>query len=153
MLTDAHCRNATCPPDKKRLRLADAGGLYLEVTPNGAKRWFWKYRKDGKEGRLAIGSYPAVKLPAARQARDTAKAEKGAGADPVKARQVARAKAAAPTAGAFKVLALEHRDMWSSTHHARELRNLEKDLLPYLGRLPIREITGPRLLAVVRKVA
>ena len=43
--------------------------------------------------------------------------------------------------------------MWSSTHHARELRNLEKDLLPYLGRLPIREITGPRLLAVVRKVA
>ena len=91
MLTDAHCRNATCPPDKKRGRLSDSGGLYLEVTPNGSKRWFWKYRHAGKEGRLAIGNYPAVKLPAARKARDDAKRDKEAGTDPVKARQVARA--------------------------------------------------------------
>ena len=62
MLTDAQCRNATCPSDKPRARLADSGGLYLEVTPNGSKRWFWKYRKDGKEMRLALGNYPAVSL-------------------------------------------------------------------------------------------
>ena len=88
MLTDAECRNATCPPDKKRERFADAGGLYLEVAPNGSKRWFWKYRIAGKEGRLAIGSYPAVKLPAARRARDDAKAKKATGVDPVKERQL-----------------------------------------------------------------
>lgn len=156
MLTDAECRNATCPPDKKRERLSDSGGLYLEVTPNGSKRWFWKYRHAGKEGRLAIGSYPAVKLPAARKARDQAKNDKEAGTDPVKARQVARAQEAAQSDGAFKTLALEwialHREMWSASHHARELRNLEKDLFPYLGPLPIRDITGPQLLAVVRKV-
>ena len=58
MLTDTACKKATCPPDKKRQRLADAGGLYLEVSPSGSKRWFWKYRKDGKEGRMAFGSYP-----------------------------------------------------------------------------------------------
>ena len=156
MLTDAHCRNATCPPDKKRGRLSDSGGLYLEVTPNGSKRWFWKYRHAGKEGRLAIGNYPAVKLPAARKARDDAKHDKEAGTDPVKARQMARANEAAQTDGTFKALALEwialRRDMWSTTHHARELRNLEKDLFPFLGALPIRDITGPQLLAVVRKV-
>ncbi|WP_367278707.1 Arm DNA-binding domain-containing protein [Malikia sp.] len=56
MLTEAHCKNATCPPDKARARLADSGGLYLEVSPNGSRRWFWKYRKDGKEGRLALGA-------------------------------------------------------------------------------------------------
>lgn len=44
MLTDADCRNSTCPEGKPRLRLSDAGGLYLEVTPNGARRWFVKYR-------------------------------------------------------------------------------------------------------------
>lgn len=58
MLTDAECRNATCPAGKKRARLACSGGLYLEVAPSGSKRWFWKYRKDGKEGRMALGSYP-----------------------------------------------------------------------------------------------
>ncbi len=56
MLTDADCKNAVCPSDKLRLRLSCSGGLYLEVGPNGSKRWFWKYRKEGKEGRMALGS-------------------------------------------------------------------------------------------------
>ena len=34
MLTDAQCRNAICPPEKKRERLTDAGGLYLGNPPN-----------------------------------------------------------------------------------------------------------------------
>lgn len=58
MLTDRECKNATCPPDKARARFFDAGGLYLEVSTAGSKRWFLKYRKDGKEMRLALGSYP-----------------------------------------------------------------------------------------------
>ena len=57
MLTDAECKNATCPHEKKRARLACSGGLYLEISPAGSKRWFWKYRKDGKEARMALGSY------------------------------------------------------------------------------------------------
>lgn len=156
MLTDAECRNATCPPDKSRNRLYDAGGLYLEVTPNGSKRWFWKYRKEGKEGRLAIGNYPAIKLPAARKARDHAKQDKASGTDPVKARQVARAQEASSDDGSFRAMATAwialHRGTWSNGHYVRERRNLEKDLLPYLGPLPIREITGPQVLAVARKV-
>ena len=156
MLTDAACRNATCPPDKKRERLTDSGGLYLEIAPTGSKRWFWKYRTAGKEGRLSLGAYPDVALMAARKARDAAKEQHQQGIDPVKARQVARAKASAPSAGTFRKVALEwlamHRATWSESHHTRERRNLEKDLLPYLGALPIGEISAPELLAVVRKV-
>ena len=33
MLTDAKCRNAVCPPDKKQARFADSGGMYLQVSP------------------------------------------------------------------------------------------------------------------------
>ncbi len=44
MLTDPACRNAACPADRPRVRLTDAGGLYLEIVPSGAKRWFYKYR-------------------------------------------------------------------------------------------------------------
>ena len=73
MLTNPACRNAVCPLDKVRVRLADAGGLYLEVTPNGSKRWFAKYRFASKERRLALGSYPDVSLKAAREGRDTAR--------------------------------------------------------------------------------
>ena len=54
MLTDAECRNAVCEPDKKRERMTDSGGLYLEVAPNGSKRWFWKFRKGKSDSRLAL---------------------------------------------------------------------------------------------------
>lgn len=87
MLTDADCKNASCPPDKKQKRFYDAGGLYLQVSPAGSKRWFLKYRVQGKEKQMALGSYPETGLKAARLARDAAKAEKAAGIDPVLARQ------------------------------------------------------------------
>jgi len=58
MLTEIDCKNAVCPADKKRIRLNCSSGLYLEVTPKGSKRWFWKYWLDSKEKRMALGSYP-----------------------------------------------------------------------------------------------
>ena len=93
MLTDAQCRNATCPTDKKRARFSDSGGLYLEVSAAGSKRWFLKYRAAGVEKRLALGSYPKVSLTAARKARDAAKLQKSEGTDPLQARQVEKLKA------------------------------------------------------------
>ncbi|NVO07026.1 MAG: DUF4102 domain-containing protein, partial [Rhodoferax sp.] len=76
MLTDAQCRNAVCPPERKQARFPDSGGMYLQVSPAGSKRWFLKYRVDGKEKQLAMGSYPAVSLTEARKARDAAKLKK-----------------------------------------------------------------------------
>jgi len=89
MLTDARCKSATCPEGKTRSRVTDANGLYLEVSPAGSKRWFWKTYADGKEGRMALGSYPSVSLMAARKARDAAKLQKSKGVNPVQARKVA----------------------------------------------------------------
>ena len=103
MLTDTACKKATCPPDKKRERIADAGGLYLEISPNGSKRWFWKYRKQGKEGRMALGSYPDVGLAAARTARDTAKSIKAGGFDPVQERKVGQLRASANLGEGFEL--------------------------------------------------
>lgn len=34
-LTDPACKNAKCPAERARVRLFDAGGLYLEVLPSG----------------------------------------------------------------------------------------------------------------------
>ena len=156
MLTDAECKNASCPPDKTRARLACSGGLYLEVSPNGSKRWFWKYRKDGKEGRMALGSYPDVGPKAARQARDDAKAQKSDGRDPVLARKIAKLKESALGSDSFKETALEwfekHNGRWSTHYAIREKRNLEKDLFPYLAARRIGEIEPIELLAVIRKV-
>ena len=156
MLTDAQCKNATCPTDKKQARFADSGGLYLQVDANGSKRWFWKYRIAGLEKRLALGSYPDVNLKLARKARDDAKSQKSDGRDPVDARKIAKLKETALDADTFKETALEwyekHKSRWSSHYAIREKRNLEKDLFPYFAARRIGEIEPIELLAVIRKV-
>ena len=156
MLTDAECKNAVCPPGKTRARLACSGGLYLEVSPAGSKRWFYKYRKNGKEARMALGSYPDVSAKEARSARDAAKLQKADGFDPVQVRKVEKLKALTPAEATFKATALEWYaikvDSWSSHYAIREKRNLEKDLFPFLGKRHVGEIEAIELLAVVRRV-
>lgn len=156
MLTDAQCKNAVCPPEKKQARFTDAGGMYLQVSPAGSKRWFLKYRVAGVEKQLALGSYPGVSLSAARRARDAAKLEKSNGRDPLEVRKVEKLKALTPAGDTFEATALEWYEMkldsWSSHYAIREKRNLEKDLFPFLGSRHIGEIEAIEILAVVRRV-
>ena len=54
-------------PRDKAYKLADGGGLYLEVMPTGAKLWRMKFKQaSGKESRLAFGAYDEVSLADAR---------------------------------------------------------------------------------------
>jgi integrase len=156
MLTDAQCRNAICPPDKKQARFADSGGMYLQVSPAGSKRWFLKYRIAGVEKQMALGRYPEVTLTAARKAREAAKLQKSEGKDPLQARKVEKLKALNPAGETFKATALEwygmKLDSWSSHYAIREKRNLEKDLFPYFAARNIGEIEPIELLAAVRQV-
>ena len=156
MLTDKHCKNATCPPDKKRARFTDAQGLYLEVSPGGSKRWFWKTYADGKEGRLALGSYPVMGLADARKARDAAKLQRAAGVDLVQARKLEKLKGTREGGETFKAVALEWHakqlDRWSPGHADRTQRQLERDLFPWLGDRPMGSIEPLELLAVLQKV-
>ena len=156
MLTDKHCKNANCPVDKKRARFTDAGGLYLEVSPAGSKRWFWKTYTDGKEGRMALGSYPAMSLADARKARDQAKGHKSEGRDPVQVRKVEKLRTARPGGDTFEAVALEwyakQAPQWSASHAERSLRQLQRDLFPWIGKRTMPEIQAMELLAALQKV-
>jgi integrase len=148
MLTDAKCRNAACPPGKKRGRFSDSHGLYLEVSPAGSKRWFAKIYREGKESRLALGGYPAVSLAEARRARDAARLDKKRGIDPIEARKVTGSTFGEMGAQWFA----KNSGAWSPTHVTRTRRLLERDLNPYLATRPMTEITPPELLGVVQRI-
>ncbi|WP_257536129.1 Arm DNA-binding domain-containing protein, partial [Neisseria meningitidis] len=47
--------------DGKQSKLADGGGLYLLLHPNGSKYWRMRYRHGGREKTLALGVYPLTK--------------------------------------------------------------------------------------------
>ena len=156
MLTDKHCKNAICPPGKKQARFTDSGGLYLQVSPAGSKRWFWKTYTDGKEGRMALGSYPTVSLADARRARDAAKLQKASGVNPVKARKLEKLKASGNTGGSFKEIALDwykrRAPQWSPGHADRAMRQLERDIFPWLGDRCMADIESVELLKTIKKI-
>lgn len=79
-LTDVAIRNAK--PRDKPYKLGDTLGLFLLVQPSGGKLWRLKYRIDGREKKLGLGTYPAVGLGDARRRRDEARELIAAGKDP-----------------------------------------------------------------------
>lgn len=155
-LTDKQCQAATCPADKARSRFFDAGGLYLEAAPNGSRRWFWKYLFAGKEKRLALGRYPDVSLKQARELQADARKLHSGGTDPVQQRQVDRLTKRTAAATTFEAVARELHGIkaagWSQEYAKRWLDRLEKDLFPWLGAMPLVEVTAPLLLQALRRV-
>jgi integrase len=70
-LTETQIKNAKA--ESKDKKLFDGGGLFLLVTTKGYKWWRMKYRLNGKEKLMSLGTYPTVSLARARQERDKIK--------------------------------------------------------------------------------
>lgn len=81
-------------PTAKPYKLADSGGLYVEVAPAGGKWWRYKYRIGGKEKRLSLGTYPDIGLAEARAKHAEARKLVAFGVDPSEQRKADRATAA-----------------------------------------------------------
>lgn len=154
MLTDVACRTAQPGPVDRKL--PDEKGLYLLVTAGGSKLWRFKYRFAGKEKKLAFGAYPEVKLAQARAARDAARAEIAQGLDPSTERKKRKAQVIAESLDTFAEIARAWHKQRAKTLNARYaeqvLDRLEENVFPAIGALPIRQITVPMVLAIVRAI-
>ena len=64
MLTDEKCKEAKAK--EKPYKLGDRDGLYLFITPSGAKSWRYNYRIAGVGEALTIGLHPEISLEDAR---------------------------------------------------------------------------------------
>lgn len=153
-LTNAEAKAAR--PGERDYKLGDSHGLYLFVTAKGAKSWRMKYRFGGKEKRLTFGLYPEVSLAEARERRDEARRLLRDNRDPV-VEERRRAAAEIAAAGAtFETIARAwHEDekaRWSVGQAALIMRALERDVFPDIGKLPVRDINGPALLVMLRKI-
>ncbi len=134
--------------------MSDGGGLYLLVNPNGSRWWRFDYRFDGKRKTLSMGVYPDVSLKAVRERRDEARKMVESGIDPSHARKAK--KESDSGADSFETIAREwfekFSSTWSPSHGERIIRRLERDIFPWIGKKPVREITAPDLLSVLRKI-
>lgn len=153
-LNEVKCKNAK--PTDKLQKLSDEKGLYLQVHPNRSKYWRLKYRIEGKEKLLSFGVYPEVSLKEAREKRDEARKLIQNGVDPSAAKQAAKEEKLLNAMNNFEAIAVEwHKKQaptWTAQYTKVLKRRLEKNLFPFIGSIPVNEVTAPDLLRTLKKI-
>lgn len=146
----------TTKPKDKAFKLSDGGGLYLLVNPSGSKYWRLKYRFAGKEKLLAIGVYPDISLAQARSRREEAKKLLLEGKDPGQEKKLEKLSRQLEVENSFEAIAREwytrRFDRWSVSYREEMMRTFEKDVFPFIGHRPIKDIKPLELLEVLSKL-
>jgi integrase len=143
---------------EKDYKLSDGGGLSLIVNPNGSKWWHFRYRFDGKEGKISLGVYPEVSLEEAREERDKCQSELDKGINPSTSRKEARRASKQIRINTFRVVSNKWLTEIFSLHskspdHAKRVRaRFENDLFPLLGDRLITDITTQDVLAAIQRI-
>lgn len=153
-LTDIVVRKA-----KARLapyKMADGGGMYVLVKPDGARYWRMDYRWEGRRRTLALGVYPSVSLSDAREKRDRAKKQLAAHTDPATQRKLDKIASNVASKNTFRLISRE----WIEKlmREGRSPRTLSKInwllelAYPGIGDQPIASIIPTQLLTMLRTV-
>lgn len=130
-------------------KYADGGGLYLLISANGSKYWRMNYRRPitKKENTLALGTYPSVTLEQARLKRDEFKKMLSEGVDPAEERNSIKRDQKAKLENTFSKFATE----WLAIRQlegkvdSETARKLDKDILPFIGDMPVTNLTTEQL--------
>ncbi len=140
----------------KPLRLYDGHGLYLEIRPNGSRYWRMKYRFAGRPRLLALGVYPVLGLADARAKTLEARRQIADGIDPGVEKQKRKLQLAAQSNDTFAAVAREWHEKnikrWSEGHASTLLNRLERDAFPFIGAIPVAQLTAVILLQALRRV-
>jgi integrase len=154
-LSDVKVKAAKAPEGKKQIKLADGGGLYIQVSGTN-KYWRLNYRFGGKQKTLALGVYPQVSLKEARAKREAAKKLLEQNIDPSQKKQQERRETRTKLQSVtFEGVANEwmskNKVKWVPDYATRIQNWLNNDICLWIGSLPIDEIKAVDVLAVLRK--
>ena len=150
MLTDKAIIQARAKQKLYRLSDGIGNGLSLEVSPEGGKRWRFRYRFLGAAKMISLGTYPLVSLKEARDRAIEARKEVLQGVDP------ARKKNALKDGNAFRAVAKQWFDRFAQTttpkYAAETWSRMEREIFPYIGDMTLTDIDAPTVLAVLRRI-
>ncbi len=150
-LTDVAIRNAKSK--SKPFKMYDSHGLFILIKPGGSKLWRWRYRFDGKEKLMALGSYPLIGLSHARDLHFAGRKVLALGIDPMAERRAESGTKQREDEtrqrnieNSFESVARKWWERWSvgksPLHAASVMRRLETDVFPAYGAKFIDNVTA-----------
>jgi integrase len=137
----------------------DGGGLYLRVTPDGAKNWVFRFMLNGRARWMGMGPLHTVSLAEARNRAGEHRLQRHDGIDPIEARRAERLKVQLEAAKAitFKECAdayiKAHRAGWRNGKHAGQWEaTLATYAEPVIGKLSVQAIDTALVLKVLEPI-
>ena len=125
---------------------ADGGGLYLQVSSNGAKSWLFRYSIDGRARAMGLGPVELVSLVDARERALGLRRLLRDGVDPLEQRRSAKDAARLEAASAMtfgdcaRAYVAAHRPTWRGLRHAEAWGASLSNHAALLGPLPVAAI-------------
>jgi integrase len=152
-------------PGKLKL-IPDGGGLYLQVTEGKGsdkgqinKSWLFRFKVDGRERRMGLGSLNAIGLSDAREAAERCRKLVTEGKDPIEVRnaeraagKVTKAKSITFEACATAYMAA-HESGWRNAKHRQQWTNtLSTYAYPVIGKLPVDAIDTDKVMQILAPI-
>ena len=133
-------------------RYLDGNGLYLNVQPSGAKRWFLRVVVMGRRRDFGLGGLSVVSLAEAREEATKLRKIVQQNGDPLAERE--KEKSIVLT---FKEAAREvhkiHSATWKNDKHKKQwITTLENYVFPTFGSLHVDNIGTPEILSVLNPI-
>ena len=166
-LTEAAVQRLAAAPEGRRIDRPDrlAPGLFLRINDKGRKSWMVHFRVNGRQGKLALGAWPGMKIGEARELARWARERARSGIHPRIARDqeaAERRRASGETfeavtnqyieaAKAGKLLGARKQPVTLDTAKGRQSR-LQRLILPTFTHRPINEITTPEVSELLGRI-
>jgi integrase len=133
-------------------RYGDGGGLYLVVSPTGARKWVYRFTYAGRVTEAGLGSAEVVSLAEARRKAHEARRLLDAGENPIVAkRQAALINASIPTFGTVADALVKAKESeWRNEKHKAQWRASLTALAAPLRAFPVNEIDTATVLSVLK---
>ncbi|UAL08920.1 tyrosine-type recombinase/integrase [Caulobacter segnis] len=140
-------------------RYPDGGGLYLQITPTGARSWIFRYRVAGRERQMGLGPLEFVSLAEAREKARAARLQRYNGEDPLGARIGRRPKVTSdrPASVTFKEAMVAYIETnkvaWRNEKHVQQWSStLETYAVPHFGRKLLADIDTADVLSALKPI-
>lgn len=146
---------------KKPGMYADGGCLYLQVRGPTSKSWVFRYRFEGRERELGLGSLLNVSLSEAREKAAAARKQKFNGIDPLElkheersSRKAAERRLQVPSFDkAVTEFLRTQKSAWKNVKHEQQWSNtLRSYASPHFGDWPVCDVDRRAVIAAIEPI-
>jgi integrase len=144
---------------RRRGLYGDGGGLFLQVSENGAKSWVFRFKKADRLRVMGLGPAHTITLAEARDRARECRKLRLDGIDPIEARRAERAQAKLDAAKAVTfaecadAYITAHKAGWRNPKHAAQWpATLATYVNPTFGELPVQAIDTALVTRVMEPI-